>query len=140
MYSTVVRCLYQKCKCKTVWAYLQNFVMSPCMEYFQCKVARYLHDLESYGVMHLSQDESSYIDIVLGWHCNERYCIDVTMRNHFIISLFFGMGFIVGPLFALFGRVFISNFRMGYTLRLINTAIVVSNLCAYILLTTPAIL
>ena len=87
MYSTVVRCLYQKCKCKTVWAYLQNFVMSPCMEYFQCKVARYLHDLESYGVMHLSQDESSYIDIVLGWHCNERYRIDVTMRNNYASSV-----------------------------------------------------
>ena len=81
MYSTVVRHLYQKFKCATIWAYLQNFVKSPCMEYFQCKVAHHLHDLESYyGVMHLSQDELSYINI-RGWYCYERYRIDGMMRN-----------------------------------------------------------
>ena len=86
MYSTVVRHLYRKCKCETIWAYLQNFVKSPCMEYFQCKVARYLHDLESHGVMHLSHDESTYIDIILSWHCKERYHTDDKMRNHLIIN------------------------------------------------------
>ena len=142
MYSTVVRHLYRICKCETVWAYLQNFVMSPCMKYFQCKVASYLHDLDSFGVVHLSQDESSYIDIILSSHCNEGYRTDVMMRNHVIINneflfLFSLMSFITGVIFALYGRVFIRNFCMGCTIVMIG--IVLCILCACILVITPVL-
>ena len=84
MYSTVVRHLYRKCRCETILAYLQSFITSPCTKYFQCKVATHLHDLDSFGVMHLLQDESYYIDIILGSHCtrNKGYRINKNKRHH----------------------------------------------------------
>ena len=115
MYSTIVRHLYQKCKCETTWAYLQNFFKSPCMEYFQCKVVRYLDDLETYGVkLYLSQDASSYIDIILGSHCNEVHRI----QNHFItfkrfLTSFLGTVSTVGSSIILLNRrVFLNHFCM----------------------------
>ena len=114
MYSTVVRHLYQRCKCETTWAYLQNFFKSPCMEYFQCKVVRYLDDLETYGVkLYLSQDASSYINIILGSHCNEVHRIQ---NNDFITFKKFlkYLGFLstVGSSIILLRRVFLNHFCM----------------------------
>jgi hypothetical protein len=55
MYSTVVSHLYRQCRCETLWTYFQNYFRSPCMKYFQCKVASYLHDLDAFRVLHLSK-------------------------------------------------------------------------------------
>ena len=141
IYSTVVSHLYRICKCETIWAYLQNFFASPCMKYFQCKVATYLHDLDAFHVLHLSQDESSYIDIILGSHCNEGYRIDIVMKNHFVynnefIFLFLIMASILGPLLLLSGTA-IHHFCMSCTVVIIG--IVLCVLCACMLIITPAL-
>ena len=73
MYTNVVRQLYRQCKCETLTEYFQNFFVSTCMKYFQCHVVTYLQDLYIDGVLHLSQEESSYINLVVGSHCNGRY-------------------------------------------------------------------
>jgi archaellum biogenesis ATPase FlaH len=153
LYSTVVRHLYQKCKCETIWAYLQNFFVSPCMEYFQCRVVNYLHDLDSFGVVHLSQDESSYIDIILSSHCtciyNEGYrysirtLLIVICRYMTMMLLFIGvLCIIVGFLFALFGSL-LSLFSSPYYVTCYSTVIIVGIvfciLCACILNITPGL-
>ena len=69
VYTKVVKSLYKQCKCKTITAYVQNFFFSPCMEYFQCEVVHYLQHLYTSGVLHLSNDESSYIYLVINSHC-----------------------------------------------------------------------
>ena len=73
MYANIVRNLYWQCKCKTLSKYLQNFFYFPCMEYFQCHVATYLQGLHIDGVLHVSEDELSYINLVVGLRCNGEY-------------------------------------------------------------------
>ena len=96
MYSTVVRHLYRICKCETMWAYLQNFFKSPCMEYFQCKDGGTLfrRPRDIWGkIVPISQDASSYnniIDIIiLGSHCNEVHRIYVSRTIILSSSKFF---------------------------------------------------
>lgn len=109
------------------------------MEYFQCKVVRYLDDLETYGVkLHLSQDESSYIDVILGSHCNEVHRIK---KNHFVTfkkfltSFLAGMVSIVGPSIILLSRIFLSHFRMDCII-----AIILCIVWACIIVFTPIFL
>ena len=73
VYTNIVRHLYQKCKCETLMAYVQNFFISSCMEHFQCEVVDYLQVLYTSGVLQLSDNESSYIDLVVGLHCTRHY-------------------------------------------------------------------
>ena len=133
MYSIIVQHLYRKCKCDTIRAYFQNFFISPCKEYFQCKMTNYLHDLHSFGVMHLSQDELSYIDIILHFHCNEgSYHIE---RNHYISSNVFMLSVLIlslmiGPLVTLLCRNYCRRFCTGCTIVII--AIVLWIMCACI--------
>ena len=73
LYTNIFRYLYQQCKCETLSAYIQNIFNSPCINYFQCHVVSYLQDLYASGLVHLSEDESSYIHLVVGSHCNGGY-------------------------------------------------------------------
>ena len=43
------------------------------MRYFQCQEVSYLQDLYTSGLVHLSEDESSYIHLVVGSHCHGGY-------------------------------------------------------------------
>ena len=82
LYTNVVRFLYQQCKCKTLKAYVENFFNSPCMEYFQCGVVSHLQDLYTSGTLQLSEDESSYIKLVISGHCKGVY------RNNMLPNIY----------------------------------------------------
>ena len=83
MYKKIVKHMYQQCRCETFTAYIHNFYISSCMEHFQCEVVSVLRDLYTSGVLQLSNNESSYIDLVVAFHCSMRYF----SRGNFIISL-----------------------------------------------------
>ena len=83
MYKKIVKHMYQQCRCETFTAYIHNFYISSCMEHFQCEVVSVLQDLYTSGVLQLSNNESSYIDLVVAFHCSMRYF----SRGYFIISL-----------------------------------------------------
>ena len=69
LYTYYVGYLYQQCKCETFTAYIQNFFNSSCMEYFSCPVIRHVEDLCMSGILHLSEDELSYTNLVANAHC-----------------------------------------------------------------------
>ena len=77
IYTNIAGYLYQQCKCQTFTAYIQNFFNSPCMEYFKCPVVQHLQDLYMSGMLHLSEDELSYVNLVASLHC---------YRNFFTLS------------------------------------------------------
>ena len=73
LYTNVVRFLYQQCKCKTLKAYVENFFNFPCMEYFQRGVISHLQDLYMSRMLHLSEDELSYMNLIATCHCKGGY-------------------------------------------------------------------
>ena len=107
------------------------------MEYFQCEVVQYLDDLETYGIkLYLSQDASSYIDIILGSHCNEVHRIQnndfITFKN-FLKCLGFSSG--VGSSIILLRRVFLNHFCMDCII-----AILLCIVCACMIAFIPIVL
>ena len=64
--------LYQQCRCETLTAYFQNFVHSPCLEYFQCKVVSYLQSLlhASEVPPQLSVEVTSYMQLLERTRCS----------------------------------------------------------------------
>ena len=107
LYTIIVKYLYQQCKCETLTAYIHNFIVSPCMNHFQCQVVNYFQDLYTSGVLHLSEDESSYIHLVVGLHCNGGF---YTTRNLFTDNL----KFYVNTAFGICS-VLVSSFLTAYT-------------------------
>lgn len=83
LYTNIVKYLYQQCKCETLTAYIQNFIVSPCMEHFQCEVVTHLQSLYTFGLFQLSDNESSFIDLIIGLHCSRGY-----YSTSFISSVF----------------------------------------------------
>ena len=86
MYKKIVKHMYQQCRCETFTAYIHNYCISPCMEHFQCEVVSVLQDLYTSGVLQLSNNESSYINLVVALHCNRGYFNSVFMS--YLISIF----------------------------------------------------
>ena len=94
LYSIIVKYLYQKCKCESLTAYIQNFIISPCMEHFQCQVVNYLQDLYMSRVLHLSEDESSYIHLVVSTHCNGGFYTNLFADIAIILSCILSSSFL----------------------------------------------
>ena len=60
VYTDIVTYLYQQCRYETLTAYIQNFYVSPCSEYFQCEVVSYLQSLHTSEVLQLSKHNVLY--------------------------------------------------------------------------------
>ena len=85
MYKKIVKHMYQQCRCETFTAYIHNFYISPCMKHFKCEVVSVLQDLYTSGVLQLSNNESSYIDLVVALHCNRGYYNNVFISMSFML-------------------------------------------------------
>ena len=91
MYKKIVKHMYQQCRCETFTAYIHNFYISSCMEHFKCEAVSVLQDLYTSGVLQLSNNESSYIDLVVALHCNRGYFVTNLFSNVFIYMYFIMM-------------------------------------------------
>ena len=89
MYKKIVKHMYQQCRCETFTAYIHNFYISPCMKHFKCEVVSVLQDLYTSGVLQLSNNESSYIDLVVALHCNRVYFNNVFISMYFMLMFSF---------------------------------------------------
>ena len=151
LYTNIFRYLYQQCKCETLSAYIQNMFNSPCMNYFQCHLVSYLQDLYASGLVHLSEDESSYIHFVVGSHCNSGYYVTKNPAKEYLyVSIIF---FIIScTIYLLFYRVFhrananrFCKFLMFCTLAVLSITLAIISfimiiLFSYIMIINPALL
>ena len=93
IYTNIAGYLYQQCKCQTFTAYIQNFFNSPCMEYFKCPVVQHLQDLYKSGILRLSEDGLSYVNLVASIHCYREFLTwskngnKIELANNIIILL-----------------------------------------------------
>ena len=94
--------------------YSQNFIHSLCMKYFQCHLVTYLQDLYIDGVLHLSKDESSYVSLVVGSHCNGRYITSTSFMYSF--SFLYPCLYVYGAIFT-FNLIFPMFFEFHHCVR-----------------------
>ena len=67
LYSLIVKELYEECKCETLTKYVQNFIVSPCTEYFKCTTIQYLMDTRNFE---FSDTIKIFIQNVANYSCN----------------------------------------------------------------------
>ena len=67
LYSHIVKELYEECKCETLTEYVQNFIVSPCTEYFKCTTIQYLMDTRNFE---FTDTIKVFIQNVAYYNCN----------------------------------------------------------------------
>ena len=88
LYSQIVKILYQQCKCESTLDYVQKFIQSSCMKYFQCTVVDQIRYLQQSGILQLTHLENIFIQHVANYHCKIPTILSTVPFLLFPIKLF----------------------------------------------------